>query len=192
MGFLAADGCITRGNCLRVNVALGDRDHLGRLRSFLRATHPIATVSGYAALSIYSPELVTLLGSYGITPRKSLTLRPPVGLSKEDSLAYLSGYFDGDGYLTVSPGGYLTWQVLGTEALLSWARGVLGGLPNAPRRAKKGGQIYEIRRVGAGAEEICRMLENPWRLARKRPEHIWAKWGALGRKLRPTWSDIAG
>jgi hypothetical protein len=122
LGFIAADGCVTRSNgspTLSVALSMKDLGHLERLRAALSSEHrmvrspgrPITYRAGrtYMAaasvsLSIASPDLCAALVTQGVTERKSLTLRWPDALPTALLRHYLRGYIDGDGCWHVGSG----------------------------------------------------------------------------------------
>ncbi|MBD2076247.1 hypothetical protein H6F86_20670 [Phormidium sp. FACHB-592] len=61
---------------------------------------------------------------WNITPRKSLTLQPPNNLNPEHSLAYVKGFFDGDGCAHLRKNGILTLCFYGTFESLDWIKSI--------------------------------------------------------------------
>lgn len=129
LGFIAADGCI-RHNKLGLNLQARDRGQLEKFRRALKTNHPIyepvyRSQDGKAfpgvSLEVFSPQLVRSLVRYGITPRKSLTLRPP-SLPTELARHFWRGELDGDGSIGVRHRGQQApWaeiRLLGTQAIL--------------------------------------------------------------------------
>ncbi len=106
LGFLAADGNWQRrgdGQAqLFVSLHTKDREHVLKLRAFLQSNHPIHEIHFHnpprsqARLVIRSDKLCADLERYGVTQRKSATLRFP---ELRDGLVrhYIRGYVDGDG-----------------------------------------------------------------------------------------------
>lgn len=112
LGFLYADGCITRfykGDELRsmsleITLQSQDREHLEKFKDSLNANVPIQdrTIAGkYKAnrLVINNTKLCNDLIKLGCTPQKSLTLTFPTEeqLKNEYISHFIRGYFDGDG-----------------------------------------------------------------------------------------------
>lgn len=142
-GFLAADGWVHIDprygyKSLGVAIQAGDRHHLERFcraigytgkiweRSLLqkeimgrRCTAP----SHLVEVRIYNAaELVDdLAASFNITPRKSLTLEPPVHLTGVLALAFIAGLIDGDGYVSVREGKPIL-GIAGTRPMLDWVK----------------------------------------------------------------------
>ena len=107
LGFIAGDGCISYDK-LVVQLQRRDREHLIKLRSALDADHPIqdllkeknAKMLPQSRIEIYSPHLTCGLIKLGITPHKSLTLRPPE-LAPEFRKHFWRGEIDADGCISI-------------------------------------------------------------------------------------------
>jgi len=141
LGFIAADGCVTGKNSLSIGLQARDREHLERLKNALDATNPITmgrTSSGFptATLFVTSPALTAGLEGNGIVRRKSKTLEWPRHLDASLLRHYLRGYFDGDGWFSVSCSGYvrksdgqrslaLSWGIIGTDSFCADAQDFL-------------------------------------------------------------------
>lgn len=114
LGFLYADGCITRfykGEKLRsmsVEVTLKESDegHLFKFNSDIDGNLKIQTISNKIGDKKYTSKRLVVnctkmchdLIDKGCTPQKSLTLEFPVGIfDKELEPHFIRGYFDGDG-----------------------------------------------------------------------------------------------
>jgi hypothetical protein len=130
LGFLFADGGINeKKNEIEIGVAEKDKDILEQLTEFLQSTYPIKekrkydpkydkTYVGYRIV-IASKQIVEDLTSHGCTPRKSLTLKWPEGLTPELYGHFIRGYYDGDGGLTFHKGqNTFSVEVLGTPEFL--------------------------------------------------------------------------
>lgn len=110
LGFLYADGYIKK-NTLRINLQRRDRYLLERIKSELRFSGDVKdnnvkeTKNGMihesSYLSITSIDLTSDLRNLGLYENKSLTLSYPYFLPKEHELAFIRGYFDGDGSIEV-------------------------------------------------------------------------------------------
>ena len=72
-----------------------------------------------------SKKMAQDLVKLGITPRKSLTLKPPI-IDKQYYLAYILGYFDGDGSIYKNSNGEFGITMVGTKETLSWITSILG------------------------------------------------------------------
>lgn len=131
-GFIAADGCIVDATkYLRLTIQLSRKDHnlLEKLKKDLKYTGPIrkTKVNNYniSRLDIGSIKLCNdLKKNFNITPRKSLTLKPPKGLTKKQALAYVTGYLDGDGCVALQNTKPILILV-GTKNFLIWCHETL-------------------------------------------------------------------
>jgi hypothetical protein len=106
LGMMAADGCISGRNALKLALACCGREHLARFRCALQSEHPIKEYSHLdrprnqrrtiSSFVVVSAELTTALANQGVTPAKTWTLRWPEHLEDDLLRHYLRGYIDGD------------------------------------------------------------------------------------------------
>lgn len=106
LGFIYADGCLTKGNALEIKLALHDKDILEKIRSCLGSNHTIGIYknnNGYAlgnmycTLNIVNKHLHDKLVSWGATEKKTKTLVFPKFLDDNLVSHFVRGFFDGDG-----------------------------------------------------------------------------------------------
>lgn len=138
-GFIAADGSIDdRGASATLSLAIqeSDRAHLERFSEAVGYTGTIKASlrkngSRQSVLRLHSARAMAddLRDRYNITPRKSLSLRPPTGLSGDHALAFVAGYTDGDGCIRMNRGKWPAVSFVGTEAMLCWIADTIGALP---------------------------------------------------------------
>lgn len=114
LGFIYADGCLTKGNVLSFAVSDVDKEILEKIRSCLGSNHSIGTYEShngyktshnYCKLSIVNKHLHDTLVYHGATERKTKTLIFPKWLSSDLVHHFIRGFFDGDGsvyYVTQS------------------------------------------------------------------------------------------
>jgi hypothetical protein len=113
LGFIAADGYVSRRGTLVIGLACQDREHLEAFKRTLNASQSIVERpgrrmnSGYqgqpiVSMQVCSRQIVAGLARYGIVNRKSLILRWPEALPRDLSRHFLRGYFDGDGCFSVN------------------------------------------------------------------------------------------
>jgi hypothetical protein len=155
-GFIAADGCIHKRkegqNIFSIQLSQKDKYHLINFKNDIEyngniikilVTKKTRIIGKYQfinnnnsyVLSISSQKICDDLASiFNIHPRKSLTHEPPIGLTEEQELAFLIGYIDGDGCISViknykDKNGFpnnrlypIYFQILGTELFLNWAK----------------------------------------------------------------------
>ena len=191
-GFIAADGCISpKKNTVKIQLQAGDANHLWLFANCVGYDGPVRLCRGGA----YKPEseqaLLSICGVskwvddlalvFNVTGQKSLTLKPPIGLSPECALAYVIGYIDGDGSIGTTKSKYKQIVYLsryisirGTAEILWWIKELFDKL-SPPNRAQKNiycyGGYYQYRVVGKRAESLLRImkrLQTP-KLARKWP-----------------------
>lgn len=123
LGFLAADGCITKGGRISLQLAIRDIYHIERFKTFLNATNITEIETGKwpnARVRIRSRKIITDLANYGIVPRKSLTLNKLPDIPDHLIRHYIRGYIDGDGYWGSDNHTYpsLRLNICGTKAFL--------------------------------------------------------------------------
>lgn len=140
LGFLMADGCVTRqseGRSLRLTLRLSvkDRAHLERFRDWIGSAHtiyekehadPAGKTQRSCCLQISSEPLCTALGKWGVVPRKTTRENPnPELLNNRD---FWRGCVDGDG--SVYPeSAYLSGGKYIVERWLHWGITTYGVSP---------------------------------------------------------------
>ena len=164
-GFIAADGCVDESGRLRVVLSSKDVAHLYKLKEALEYTGFIyyyRNMTGYKKTKMCRLEiccgkqLVTDLdANFLITPRKTYTLQPPVGLPRLYAFSYLLGLIDGDGSSYYSSD-RLTLELLGTEEVMLFAKSVLSffALDKIESKIRCVGGAYNLRISGKKAERI--------------------------------------
>jgi len=128
-GFIAADGNIRKNhNELRISLACKDQGHLERFKADLEFTGNIKVDKrGCANISVSGVEIVDdLRNNFNIVPNKTLILVPPSGLDHFCIMAFILGYIDGDGSISIrtGPSGncFVVVKTVGTEKMLSFIR----------------------------------------------------------------------
>lgn len=153
LGFLYADGYVSKGDRYTVELALNyeDFDHLLKFRNFLQSNVPIREkeskigdkVYKSFCLSIHNKQIHNSLKRLGCTTNKSLNLVFPNNtiLPREFIHPFMRGYFDGDGtvYTTEKT---IQFELLGTKDFLLEVR-QLYNLSNT--KFKKNGRAYGTR-----------------------------------------------
>jgi hypothetical protein len=101
LGILLADGCVKQAGPNEFIVQLGlkssDGYHVENFQKFLKSDQPLYKDPERWALEISSSVLARKLISYGITPRKSLTVVPDYRFVQ--SRDFWRGVVDGDGWV---------------------------------------------------------------------------------------------
>ena len=138
LGFLYADGYVTKQHKVGLSLAECDTGHIEKFRAAIRSTHPVHfyTSSGYsncryARLIFSSEEMSADLQRLGCVQRKSLILMFPT--EEQVPLIYLRdfvrGYFDGDGSITTGgKGHYLRLKICGTKEFLEGLRNYINSV----------------------------------------------------------------
>jgi hypothetical protein len=142
-GFIAADGCVFQHkHCstksLRISITQSDAYLLERFAKDVEFTGSVSldklkhsSINGRtlnarptASISISCTQewFPDLEKHFNITPRKSLTLKPPNNLDHECSLAYIKGFLDGDGCAHIRKSNHLNMVFYGTLECLSWIK----------------------------------------------------------------------
>ena len=108
----------------------------------------------------YSEQWVNdLWSNFNIGPRKSLTIKPPNGLTQEQSLSYICGLIDGDGsvYIQKSKGiSYYKIKIVGTHELMHWCKDITG----LKSSIGKYSSITELNIFGTNAKKFYNMVED--------------------------------
>jgi intein-encoded DNA endonuclease-like protein len=107
LGFIAADGSIKSEGVLRIGLAECDKGHLLKCTAWISPDRPIyEMVNNHGKPTVHieigSTHLCNVLATYGITPRKTYTLKHLPGLAPDMMRHFLRGYFDGDGYINTT------------------------------------------------------------------------------------------
>lgn len=118
LGFLTADGCLSEKRCdggsIRLGLSSKDDIHLEKFNKNLNSNLPIVRskriVLGkeyqVSTIDINCTNMYNDLLKYGLTPRKSLTIKPYKFEDNELQRHYWRGVFDGDGavyYKIINP-----------------------------------------------------------------------------------------
>lgn len=118
LGFIAADGCITNGNRLVINVVKDDRVILDKFVEELGCeSHLYNTPKKIGrcqiTFSMSDNTLVNNIRKYGIQERKSLTIENIItNIPEKFRSSFILGYFDGDGYASISYSEYTSKKTL--------------------------------------------------------------------------------
>jgi Helix-turn-helix domain len=109
VGMMMADGYVaSKRHRVSLGLAIKDHSHVVQFQQFLQAETPVhvttrkprsgayAGSTAIATLMVTSKRLVTALGQYGVTPRKSKTAKV---LRLHDNPHFWRGCIDGDGWI---------------------------------------------------------------------------------------------
>lgn len=101
LGFLYADGYISKYNQIEVSLSPKDKEHLAKLKLFVNTNTNIIEDEHRCRLLFCSKEMAADLAKLGCINNKSLILTFPTEEQVPDTLLrhFLRGYVDGDGCL---------------------------------------------------------------------------------------------
>ncbi len=198
-GFLAADGTIydsEKNSDFRISIKLQARD-VCILETFKEVVKFTGNIRTYNRSTNFGKNCLTsninicgvkqwvqdLKNNFNVISNKSIVLKAPVILNEEQSLAYIKGYLDGNGSISLSKKGVYHFQILTTENVGYWTKNVLEKKFNSfisisPYSKTKG--MFIVAKSGKKAEEILNYLnENiSFGLDRK-----WQKLSPLAKQL---------
>lgn len=118
MGFLAADGWIDKNtNAIEISLSSKDREILEKIKFELEIERPIldrTSNNGFdiSKLTWSSKNHKEILAKYGIVNNK--TYKPmhlPNDFNKDEKLAFILGFFDGDGSISIN-NNYLRFRIV--------------------------------------------------------------------------------
>lgn len=175
-GFIAADGSIhLRRPLLEIALNKKDKKHLLKFKKAIKSDKKMYFNSGDNTykFSITSKEYVKYLNeNFNITSRKSLTLKPPKGLTRRQQLAFIAGYIDGDGCIWFRNNN-IVLEILGTKKLLTWIKSILikqFNYKNSLKISKKG-NIFKLRATSNNIRNVLKtikrnspVMERKWNL----------------------------
>lgn len=135
LGFIFADGCITRGNVFEIKLSCKDIDLLYDIKQELKSEHHIViygytsgykSTDDYCSLSIVNKTLYDGLVKSGVTERKTYTLEFPYSVITEDLYShFIRGFFDGDGSVySIKQSNTIGCSFTGTYNMLSSIRDI--------------------------------------------------------------------
>jgi hypothetical protein len=177
-GFLAADGCITRNSkVIKLTISSKDHKHLelfkqnigfgGDIKKYSRTSN--LNNKKYEASNIWitSEKMTNDLKKYfNIIKKKSLILTPPNLYNYNDKLsfAFIKGYIDGDGCISVHKNrntNIISISVAGTYSVLCWIKNkfekILGN--KIKNKIRKTGNIYQLQIRGKKAVSLISFLK---------------------------------
>lgn len=118
MGFIAADGTIRRErNSIKIGLSSVDKEILEKIKKELQIEKPVLdyiTSNGFniSELEWTSKKHKDFLAKYNIINNKTyLPMQVPKDFSDENKLAFILGYFDGDGSISISKEKYLRFRI---------------------------------------------------------------------------------
>lgn len=202
LGLMASDGCVTDDGRIQLELVDKDRALVELLRDQIapavRITERTTRTSDRACCCVVSARMARDLAAYGVTPRKTFTLRWPESLAPGLEGSYICGAFDGDGTMGLirdSRSGrlYPRWE------LISASQGFLESVAASIRRntdaavvgpyLPEGRSTWQIRANSANAITVdhwihadvpgldrkrvpAEIVARTWRRSPRRPEDI--------------------
>lgn len=170
LGFIVTDGCLLDADyTLSLTLGRRDIDHLGAFREAIGAGNPVRQDSYRrngkeyltCQLAIRSKPIWESLRSYGVTPRKSPTARPPEGIPPHLARHFWRGCVDGDGCLCQRSDGYWSVSFVGTEAMVGGFAGFVRDRLGIDRGSSPQGAGW-LRQISYGGidvpQQIARLL----------------------------------
>lgn len=167
-GFIAADGNLRKRGPKELSIMLNikDLEHLKKFKAFLKFEGEVKikeykSTGKVCRLSITNKFIYEdLINNFNITPQKSLTLQPPTKLTKNQSLAFIAGYIDGDGHIAtfLTKGRtvpQLKMDILGTENVLNWIKNEFN------LKDKKLLKLKNVYRFSVGGNTLTRTILEP-------------------------------
>lgn len=137
LGMLFADGNffeLPSGSTPIVSLGLLEKEHLEKYKKFLGSqvnTRKVKVTKmpnyDFFCVTFTNQAVANVLHSYGMVPKKSLILKPPV-CSNLNFRHFLRGFFDGDGCVSVRHGKHmnaLRVHLCSTFEFLSWIKDTL-------------------------------------------------------------------
>jgi|14BtaG_2_1085337.scaffolds.fasta_scaffold32169_2 hypothetical protein len=128
-GFIGADGNLDDKRLrLRINLSNKDSEYLRKISIIMDAEGLYKLAKKTCHLEIYSSQIYKdLVNNFGLKPRKTFDLLPPLNLSKEQRIAYMAGYIDGDGSIVDyhNEAGKLAIRIVGNKNILEYFKKVL-------------------------------------------------------------------
>lgn len=178
-GFLAADGCVhEKKNVISLRLAIKDRDIIEKFKSWANSTYLIYDIEVGARKyknKIYqcSPQsfmrissnqwVIDLRENFSLTPRKSLTLNPPLKIPDNLVSHYIRGLFDGDGCAYTKNLAVIT---SGSPEMVSWLVSKTNG------RAYKNSNVWNIHMIASKIGEWLYKDSTPQTRMRRKYERV--------------------
>lgn len=127
LGFWASDGYVSyKTNDMALCLQSEDKGILEKMHDEIggRPLYEYVSKEGHKNIkwSFCSRIIKEELETYGIIPRKTFILKPPLKLKREYWIDYIRGYFDGDGSINyLQNGTALRWQICSASPeILQW------------------------------------------------------------------------
>ena len=168
VGFILADGCISRGKDIIIALKEDDKSHLdkfiksidGNNKYFIGKNNHFGGNYKLARLSIRSKKMYNDLLKWNITERKSLTINPP-SIQKHLQRHFWRGVIDGDGHICIN-NQYLYKSLeiglCGSNAVIRGFINYVGSVLSFNTRLSTDHNIWRTRTSGKKAKQLCALL----------------------------------
>lgn len=133
-GFIYADGCIHKRS-LTVTLKASDKNHLIKLKTFLKSEHPVKIVNryikgnkAYKSAHYYATDrhLANRLRELGIVPKRGKFKQAITHLPKDLERHWIRGLMDGDGSVAMDSGSRgPSIGFCGSALMMNWIREIL-------------------------------------------------------------------
>ncbi|MBQ4060559.1 MAG: LAGLIDADG family homing endonuclease [Bacilli bacterium] len=144
LGFLASDGSVSSSdNTIKIGLSAKDKEILEKIKNEVEIENKIVeytTNNGFDCVDLHwtCKEHKEELAKYGITSKKTFTIKPPINLESKYYIDFIRGYFDGDGSVNLLHSNKkivgLRWQICSaTQEILEWIVDVLEKQYNVPK-----------------------------------------------------------
>lgn len=153
LGVLFTDGWIT-DTVLGLEIHINDLDVIEKFKSWLGTESKISfTERNSARIQIRSKKIVEVFSNYGLIPRKSLILSPPI-IDDKFLRHFWRGCLDGDGCIMIK---YKLIHYCGSYNMVNGFINYCKKLTDTKTSARQKGNIYETSLTGKNA---CIILKN--------------------------------
>lgn len=182
LGFLLADGAVSKGKSLRLMLKASDREHVEKFAIAIGTTTPIKTRLQNGAhpvvyVDVHSKQLLDSLATYGVVQNKSLTVGVP-NISESLIVDFWRGVFDGDGCISKSQRKNrkdYKWTVhlVGSQIMVSAFVEFVCGFSDSEAKLSKTGNAYQIYYTGSRTPQaITNVLYKDATVALERKRHL--------------------
>lgn len=166
IGFLFADGCITRQSCLGVGLCKKDLNHLEKLLQFLGSSHKISHYKTSVSFNIACAEVCNALRRHWQGTKKPERMVPDYLL---DSIHFWRGVVDADGTIGVYSNCALLSLCGYLEPMLRFKKFAESFQLRSPLSVNHSKSIYTVQLNGCDAVKVLETLylDSPVHLQRK-------------------------
>jgi DNA-binding transcriptional regulator WhiA len=162
LGFIFADGYVSKSNNFELSLGLKDLEHLTRFKEFLQFEGKIYIDQkvGRCRLQFQDAQIVNSLKKIGCVNKKSLVLMFPK-INECFYSHFIRGYFDGDGSIN-KPEKSISVSIVGTQQFLEFIHNLLN-IPNYKikhRQIKHSKEVHISEFSGNDARNFGKFIYN--------------------------------